>query len=452
MTRTRFAPSPTGFLHIGGLRTALYAFALARHEGGKFLLRIEDTDQKREVPEAQEKIFEILKTFGLNWDGEPLIQSQRVKTGEYRRAADRLLEKGHAFYCDCPPRNAKLDGYSTVLRDPCRDKHLTSGAVKLRVPDGETVSYYDFVIDKEVAWQTDKVADTILLKSDSFPTYHLAVVVDDSEMEISHVIRGVEWLTSTPIHLLVYRFLGLVPPQIGHPSAILDPSGGKLSKRKGHISVEWFLEAGYLPEALLNFVILLGWAPKDNRELFTLEEFVKYFDPKGFQKSNPVFHTNKLDWFNGHYIRTNSDTELTRLVKPYVKDSGIEEAKLTQIVAITRERLVKLSDFPALTAFFYTTPSYNPDLWKDPAQSLSHLTESLPVLTDSAWAKEPVENNLKNLVSLKGLKTGDFYMSLRIAICGSRITPPLTESMIILGKEESLARVQKAITFLESSI
>jgi len=301
--RTRFAPSPTGSMHIGSLRTAAYAYALAKHSGGQFLLRIEDTDQKREVKGATQKIYDVLQKFDLGWDEKPVVQSQRLKI--YQDAAQRLIQSGHAV--------------------------SDQGAIRLKIPPRETISFHDFVLDHDVSWKSDDIPPAVLLKSDGFPTYHLAMPVDDHDMGITHVIRTVEWLPSTPIHILVFKYLNYELPQIGHPSAILDPAGGKLSKRKGNVSVEQFLARGYLPEALLNFVILLGWAPKDNRELFTLEQFVSTFDIKGFQKSNPIFNTQKLDWFNGHYIRQKSDTELTHLVKPYVKNK-LSSTQITQVI------------------------------------------------------------------------------------------------------------------------
>jgi glutamyl-tRNA synthetase len=283
--RTRFAPSPTGFLHIGSLRTALYAYVLAKHEKGEFILRIEDTDQKREIKGSIEALKTTLKKFGLNWD-EYYVQSERLSL--YKDAAEKLIADGHAFYCECKPRNAKEEGFSNSLRDPCRDKNLTTGAVKLKIPDGKTVSYYDFVHKKEISWNTDSVYDATLLKSDGFPTYHLAAMVDDLDMKISHILRGHDWLPSTPIHLLVFEYLGEKVPEIGHLTDILSAeTGKKLSKRRDSVFAEQFLEEGYLPEALLNFVMLLGWAPKDNRELFTLSEFVESFDINGFQEANP---------------------------------------------------------------------------------------------------------------------------------------------------------------------
>lgn len=450
MVRTRFAPSPTGYLHIGGLRTAAYAYALAKHEKGQFLLRIEDTDQKRQVIGATEKIFDLMKLFNLNWDGEAVIQSQRAKQGVYRVAAQKLLDSGHAFYCQCAGRNSKTDGFSTVLRDPCRDKGFTSGAVKLRIPDGKKITYHDFVLRHDVAWDSDKVPDTVLLKSDGLlATYHLAVAVDDHDLAITHVIRAVEWLTSTPIHVLVHRYLNYPLPQIGHPSAILDPEGGKLSKRKGNVSVEQFIADGYLPEALLNFIILLGWAPKDNRELFTLEEFVSNFDINGFQKSNPLMNLDKLDWFNGHYIRLKSDTELTQLVKPHMK-TKILDSKLAQIVSLVRDRLVKLSDFDDLTTFFVHPPRISIDMFSDNQEAMKQLSHAVSWINNHDFSKVALEVGWTDDIKSQSWKVGDYFMSLRIAVCGSRSTPPITETMVLLGKEESLSRIKTAINLLST--
>lgn len=284
--RTRFAPSPTGSMHIGNLRTAFYAYALAKHNKGDFILRIEDTDKKRETKGGVDEIKNLLKTFNIDWD-EYYLQSERLEI--YQTAAKKLISSGNAFYCNCEAKNAKDNGFSSTLRDPCRDKKLSNGAIKLKVPDSMNLSFKDFVLREEITWQSDVVFDATLLKSDGYPTYHLAVVVDDHEMNVSHVLRGHDWLPSTPIHLLVYDFLGYNRPNIGHLTDILDPEGGKLSKRKGSTSTKGLLEEGYLSEALFNFVVLLGWAPKDNKEIFTLDEFVKYFDENGLQKSNPIY-------------------------------------------------------------------------------------------------------------------------------------------------------------------
>jgi glutamyl-tRNA synthetase len=439
--RTRFAPSPTGNLHIGGLRTALYAYALAKHTEGDFILRIEDTDQKREVSGATEKIKELLNTFGLIWD-EYYVQSERALTGVYKDAAEKLVKEGHAFYCDCKPKNAKLEGFSKELRDPCREKGLTSGAIKLKVPDGETITFKDFVLDKEISWDTSSVADATLLKSDGFPTYHLAVVVDDSEMKISHVLRGHDWMPSTPIHLLVYKYLGLSMPLIGHLTDILDPEGGKLSKRKGSVSCEGMIEEGYLPEALLNFVMLLGWAPKDNREMFLLSDFVKAFDEKGFQKSNPVFNREKLNWFNGEYIRGKSDGELTQLfVKYAIKKDGDLISKITPLL---KDRIEKLTDINSFGGFFFERKEVDKTLLNENAsEHIKKAIEVLEKITD--WRKESLDEGLMTTVTENGYKTGEFFMNLRIAITGSKFTPPINDSILILGKEETISRLKALI-------
>src|SRR3972149_5250271 len=423
MIRTRFAPSPTGDLHIGGLRTALYSYALAKHSKGKFVLRIEDTDKKREVAGGKEKIQKTLKTFGLEWD-EYFVQSELAKDGRYKKAAEELVNKGQAFYCDCQPKNAKEEGFSTDLRDPCRDKNLTSGAIKLKVPNNQKVSFKDFVLAKEVEWDTSSVPDATLLKSDGLPTYHLAVVVDDHEMDISHVLRGHDWMPSTPIHLLVYKFLGYTIPEIGHLTDILDPEGGKLSKRKGSASCEGLLKDGYLPEAILNFVMLLGWAPKDDRELFTLEEFVETFDPKGFQKSNPIFNREKLDWFNGHYLRQKSDGEITKLLLEFAPKA--DEKLLEQITPLIKEKKADQKLFGP--------------------NCRQHLTSAMAKLESlSDWGKDKIDSALIGLIKAKGFKTGDFFMDLRIAIAGSKFTPPITDSIAILGKSETLKRLKEAL-------
>lgn len=440
--RTRFAPSPTGSLHIGGLRTAVYSYALAKHKKGDFILRIEDTDKKREVPGAREGLEKILKVFGLKWD-EYYIQSQRAEQGIYKKEAEKLIKDGHAFYCRCSAREVESKGFSKVLRDPCRDKRLTSGAIKLKVPEGETVSYKDFVLRKEIAWNTSDVADTTLLKSNGFPTYHLAVVVDDSEMSITHVLRGHDWLPSTPIHLLIYKYLGNSLPEIGHLTDILDPAGGKLSKRKGSFSCDEFLNQGYLPEAILNFVILLGWAPKDNREIFTLSEFVENFDIRGLQKSNPVFNKEKLDWFNGYYIRHKSDEELAKVIYPFAPKDA-DKKLVREVVPLIKERIKKLSDFRILAGFFFKRPKVDRKLmgknWK------RHLTKAYEVIDNlKSWRLEELNGSLIREIEKNNFKTGEFFMDLRIAITGSRFTPPINESVIILGKEETLKRLKNLL-------
>jgi glutamyl-tRNA synthetase len=360
IVRTRFAPSPTGSMHIGNLRTALYAYALAKNKGGDFILRIEDTDKKREKAGGVEEIKNLLKTFEVGWD-EYYIQSERVKKGIYKNAAEKLVKDGFAFYCQCEAKNANEKGYSKDLRDPCREKRLKSGAIKLRVPDGEKVSFFDFILKKEVSWDTTTISDTTILKSDGYPTYHLAVVVDDTDMKITHVLRGHDWMPSTPIHLLIYKYLKFSVPNIGHLTDILDPEGGKLSKRKGSTTCRGLLMEGYLPDAILNFIMLTGWAPKDNREIYSLKEFVKAFSPDGFQVANPVFNRDKLNWFNGYYIRNHKDQDLVHLINKHYKDE-LDKDILAKSVPLIKERILVLSDYMEIAGFFYKRPNVDKEL------------------------------------------------------------------------------------------
>jgi glutamyl-tRNA synthetase len=432
--RTRFAPSPTGFLHIGGLRTALYAYLLAKHEGGDFILRIEDTDQKREVEGATEALQETLKKFGLIWD-EFYKQSERLE--KYKSAAEKLVRESYAFYCNCKPKNAKVEGFSKELRDPCRDKKLTSGAIKLRVPDGQIVRYHDFVHKKEISWKTDEVYDATLLKSDGFPTYHLAVVVDDTDMKISHIIRGHDWLPSTPIHLLVFDYLVSKRPEIGHLTDILSTeTGKKLSKRRDSVFVEQFLEEGYLSEALLNFVLLLGWAPKNNKEMFTLTEMVKSFDINGFQDANPKFFRDKLDWFNGQYIRQLKVGDLNSKFQTLnSKFKALKTETQIEITKLVKDRISKLTDINTLAKFFWETPEVDKSLLGNNYKL--HLAKAIEAIENDKDLMEVVKEN--------NFKTGDFFMDLRIAITGSKFTPPINESIEILGKDETLKRLKKVI-------
>lgn len=446
--RTRFAPSPTGFLHIGGLRTAAYAYALAKHSSGQFLLRIEDTDQKRIVEGSKEKIFEVLEKFGLMWDETPIVQSERVKTGVYKEAAQKLIKDGRAFYCFCKPKGKDISYDKSINRDPCRNlsgdevkKKLESGAagaIKLKIPDNEKISFRDFVFKKEISWDSNSVPDTILLKSDGFPTYHLAVVVDDTSSQITHVLRGYDWMPSTPIHLLVYKFLGLNIPEIGHLTDIQDPSGGKLSKRKGNVSVEQFIADGYLPEALFNFIILLGWAPKDNRELFTLADFVQFFDSNGFQKANPTFNPQKLDWFNEHYIRSMDNKELVIKTKPF---STRSEEEILRALPLVKDRMTTLKDFDLLSEYFFTTPEVDQKLFDKYLDTKVILDNAIGTL-EKDFDGKILEENARVFCQTNGVKVGDYFMVLRLAITGRGQTPPLWDVMQIIGKDETLKRLR----------
>jgi len=462
--RTRFAPSPTGFLHIGGLRTALYSYAFAKSQAGKFILRIEDTDRRRFVAGSTEKIYQILKIFGLDWDEGPFIQSERVAAGLYRKYAESLLQAGHAYYCFHPSETKEeIESHhqqkQIVLRDTCRDLSAAAAAarikagekpaVRLRLPDNQPVKYFDFVKNKEISWNSDYLDEVMLLKSDGFPTYHLAVVVDDHLMQVSHILRGHEWLSSTPIHLLLWQYLGFEPPKIGHLTAILDPEGGKLSKRKHNVSCEQFLAAGYLPEALLNFVMLLGWAPKDNRELFSLSEFVANFQKGSLQTANPVFDQKKLNWFNGQYIRQQTDDQLFKLLKPFAPE-GLSEDLIRETLPLVKERLTKLSDYREMVEFLVNDFNLEAELLVQKSggekslvkKQIEEAIEQLQQISD--WNHENIEKVLRRLVEKNNWHLGKLFMGLRIALTGKTITPPLFESMVLLGKTKVIRRLKGA--------
>jgi len=471
--RTRFAPSPTGYLHIGGLRTAAYSYAFAKNKKGDFILRIEDTDRNRFVAGSTEKIYEILKIFGLNWDEGPLvggkykpyIQSERVKTGIYKKYADKLVADGHAYYCFHPAESKEVIKESHAkkeikLRDSCRDLTLAevqtkintgeTPAVRLRLPENKVVHYFDFVKNKEITWNTDHLDEVMLLKSDGYPTYHLAVTVDDCLMEITHILRAHEWLPSTPIHILLWEYLGFKSPNIGHLTAILDPSGGKLSKRKHNVSCEQFLADGYLPEALLNFVILLGWAPIDNRELFTLAEFVEYFDKGHLQVSNPVFNDKKLNWLNGLYIRQKSSEELFKLLKPFAPKS-MDDSLIKKTIPLVKERMIKLSDYLSLVNYLVEDFELDIELITQKGGGDKNLIKTQfsevlePLQKLGEWKLENLDNIFHQLVEKNNWHLGKFFMATRVAITGKAITPPLFEIMELLGKEKTITRIKKAL-------
>jgi glutamyl-tRNA synthetase len=459
--RTRFAPSPTGTpesIHLGFIIRALWSYAYARKNNGQFVLRIEDTDQKRSRKDTEEAIYESLKKFGIAWDEGPDVggdfgpyrQSERLD--KYKEAAQKLVENGYAYY-DFDAIQREKEEIKAIYKDEDKVKELKIRpkarensleeslkriekgdpyVIRVKIPEDRVFEYKDWILKKKIRFFGKEISDMILLKSDGFPTYHLAVVVDDIAMNISHVFRGQEWISSTPIHLYLYEGFNQQIPEIGHFTVILDPrTGKKFSKRDmtALFGVSTWLDNGYLPEALLNYLMLLGWAPKDNREFFTLDEFVQAFDQDGVQKSNPTFDVNKLDWFNGQYIRKLSvDNLLEKL--------GIDNnQKNKSIVALIKDRLEKLSDFKALTKFFYEQPEVDTSFFGENYKE--HLVKAIEGIKN--------DRDLMEIVKENNLKTGDFFMSLRIALTGMKFTPPINESIVILGKEETIDRLKKLI-------
>jgi glutamyl-tRNA synthetase len=494
--KTRMAPSPTGFFHVGSLRTALYNFLYAKKTGGKFVLRIEDTDQARLVQGALENIVQTLHDFKLEpdegpyWDeaikerGEngPYQQSKRLDL--YHKHAQELVDKKSAYYCFCASERLEELRKSREAQKlpPKYDKHclnLSVGEVqkklgahekyviRLNVPADQTIRFNDSV-HGEIAISTNNVDDQVLLKSDGYPTYHLAVVIDDHYMGITHVIRGDEWISSTPKHILLYSAFGWESPQHVHLPLLLSKSRKKLSKREGDVAVKDFLAQGYLPEALLNFVALLGWNPKTEQEVFTLDELIEQFDLSKLNKAGAVFDLEKLDWINGLYIRKMSPLKLAELVKPYLTQAGFKvenEEFLVGIVKLEQERLRKLSEIGERLGYFFKQPEYEPSLlvWKksDVPKTLDSLEQVLKVLAtffenEEKTDKAELEKFIKDYIALNKLNTGDLLWPLRVALTGLEASPGPFEiveafSLIKSGKKEVLTRIQRAITLLEKN-
>jgi len=464
---TRFAPSPTGYLHVGGLRTALYNFLFARQNRGKFLLRIEDTDRSRLVLGADKKIIKILKDFGLKFDNKPVYQSKRLKI--YQKYARRLLEEGKAYYCFCTPqrlekmrqeqmKNKQAPKYDKACLKLTQQeiennlKRKIPGVIRLKVPGNKTIKWQD-IIRGEISFESKDVDDQVLIKSDGFPTYHLANVVDDHEMAITYVIRGEEWLSSTPKHLLIYEAFGWQAPKYAHQSLLLNPDRSKLSKRQGDVSVEDYLAKGYLKEALLNFLAIIGWTESkaSSQEIYSLQELIEKFDLKRLNKSGAVFDLEKLDWLNGCYIRQMPLAKLVKLCQPYLPQ--IKDKKLlAKIVKVEQERLKKISDISQDIDFFYKEPDYNPELliWKksnrDAAlENLVKLEDFLLSLPEKDFAEvEILEKNIIDWIKKNNYRVGDMLWPMRVALSGLQNSPSPFEIAWVLGREETLERIDKA--------
>lgn len=444
------APSPTGELHIGGLRTALYDFAWAKKNGGQFVLRIEDTDRGRLVEGSLDRLLEVFADYGLDWDEGPrvggkfgpYIQSERLEI--YKKYAEELVKKGHAYYCYCAKERleelrkrqqeeGKLPGYDRHCRNLIKQERLPH-VIRLKVPDGEEIEFTDLVMGK-IKINSSTLDDQVLLKSDGFPTYHLAVVIDDHLMKITHVIRANEWIPSTPKHILLYKFFGWEVPKFAHLSVFLDTGGeGKMSKRKGSVSARSFLEEGYLPEAMLNYLMLLGWNPKTEQELFTLSEFIDVFDLKDLNKANQKFTYDKLNWFNQQYIASLDDVNLTQRLKNFTKH---EEAEIIKVLPLVKDRMVTLKDFDGLTDYFFMTPA------PVKVENNKVVEHALGVL-EKDWDGKALEEKARKFCAENNIKVGDYFMNLRIAITGKTATPPLWDIMEILGQSESLSRLKSA--------
>lgn len=469
VVRTRMAPSPTGELHIGGLRTLLYDYALAKKNNGQFILRIEDTDQKRLVPGSQDRILQVIKDYGLSWDEGPdiggsygpYVQTERLKI--YQKYIKELLDKSLAYRCFCTEdRLTKMRETQKANKQvPRYDQHclhLTPEeiqknldnkipyTIRMTIPRNQTIIFEDLIRGK-IKFNTNDIDDQVLIKSNGVPTYHFAVVVDDHLMKITHVFRGEEWLTSAPKHLLLYQYFGWEPPLFAHLTVLLNPDGkGKLSKRTGSTHARAFLDEGYLPEAMLNFLMLLGWNPGDDREFFTLDEFVQAFNTDHLHKKSPIFDRKKLDYLNGYYLRQKTDDELFALFKKYLPQATDEQIKV--LVPVLKERIVKLSDLVSQTKFLFEDVDYDKDLLlkkgTSPENAKLMLTKTKEILKNF----DDIQNRIMEMIKENNWNLGEYFMVFRVAICGSVFTPPVVECLPALGQEKTLSKLQIAINKL----
>ncbi len=468
--RTRMAPSPTGEIHVGSMAILLKNYAYAKKHGGSFLLRIEDTDQERKVEGAVERMLATIKAYGLTWDEgpdcggpfAPYVQSERLDI--YRKYAEQLVENHKAYYCFCSRERLEelRDAQRAAQTPPKYDKHCRflsseevahkraageSCVIRLAVPENQTITFND-VIRGEISFASSEIDDQVLIKSDGFPTYHLGVVVDDHLMEISHVLRGEEWISSTPKHIVLYTAFGWEPPVYAHIPVFLNPDGkGKMSKRKGTVSAQFFLDQGYLPEALLNFFMILGWSRSDQREIMTLAEYIEAFDPKDMSPKSVVFDLQKLDWINGMYIRSLSPDQLLAKLTSFIPEVFPKD-KITAVLPLVFERLSKLSDFTELTTFVYQSDVPTLDLLTKkatPELVAQQLAETKAVLADlKSWSVTSIETALRSLQENNDWKKKQYFMMLRVACTGKPITPPLFETMAIIDRAEQLARLETA--------
>lgn len=478
--RTRFAPSPTGYMHIGNLRTALYAYLLTKHEGGDFILRIEDTDQERYVEGAVDVIYKTMKDTGLihdegpdvGGDYGPYIQSER--RGLYKEYAEKLVELGGAYYCFCDKERLdklkeaqaakgltqKYDGYCKGLSKEEIQEKIDAGipyVIRQKIdPHGKT-TFHDEIFG-DITVENAILDENVLLKSDGLPTYNFANVIDDHLMNITHVIRGNEYLSSTPKYNLMYEAFGWEIPKYIHVSPVMKDSGKKLSKREGDASYEDFINKGYLKEAIVNYVALLGWSPGGEQEIFTMDELIKNFSISGISKSPAIFDEKKLSWMNGEYIRKMSEEDFAKEAMPYIKQAVKRtDVDFDAICALLHARVEKFTDIADQLTFIDALPEYSNDLYThkkmktNPENSLTSLEAVLPVLEGiDDWTLENIHNAVFALIEEMGVKNGIVLWPLRVALSGLPFTPGGgVDLAAILGKDDTIARVKKGIEQLK---
>ena len=482
--RTRFAPSPTGKMHVGNLRTALYEFLIAKHDGGDFVLRIEDTDRERYVEGAVEIIYKTLDQTGLHHDEGPdkdggfgpYIQSERQASGLYLEYAKKLIESGHAYYCFCDKE--RLESLKTTVSEDGKeitvyDKHclsltpeeiqanLDAGkpyVIRINMPTEGTTTFNDDLYG-EITVENKELDDMILIKSDGYPTYNFANVVDDHLQEITHVVRGNEYISSSPKYQRLYEAFGWDVPKYVHLPLITDEEHKKLSKRSGHSSYEELVEQGFLPEAIVNYIALLGWSPEDNREIFTLDELIENFDYHKINKSPSVFDINKLKWMNGEYIKAMDNEKFYEMALPYVKEAITKDLDLNTIMDMVKTRIETFPEIPEMIDFFEEMPDYDIEMYThkkmktNSENSLEVLEELLPILegTDD-YSVDALHDLVFEYIAKKECKNGQALWPLRTAVSGKQMTPAgAFEIMNIIGKDESIKRIKIGIEKLKNA-
>jgi glutamyl-tRNA synthetase len=475
--RVRFAPSPTGYPHLGNIRTALFNWLFARHNNGTFILRIEDTDQARVVEGALDMILNSLSWLGLDWDEGPYFQSERLDL--YHEIADRLVSEDAAYLCFCSPErlnsvrqeqisNKQPPGYDRYCRNLTKEKIAeikTSGitpVVRFKSPREGQTTFRD-LIRGEITFENSTLDDFVLLKSDGYPTYHLANIVDDHQMAISHVLRADEWVSSAPRHVLLYQSLDWQPPQFAHLPMILGPDKSKLSKRHGATAINEYQEQGYLPEAMVNFLTLLGWSLDDKTELLDIQEIIKHFSLERVSKNAAVFNKDKLEWMNGIYIRALPVGEFTQRAIPFIEKNLPSDIKhplntdyIQRIMPLIQDRAKTLAEIPQLVDFFFIEElQYDGALLTNKIE-ITKTNEAIQATIDKLkeltnWTTDSLEAVLRPLASDLELKTGIFFSILRVAVTGRTAAPPLFQTMEVLGKDRCHNRLIKALDKLTSS-
>jgi len=473
--RVRFAPSPTGYLHIGGARTAIFNWLFARHYKGKFLLRIEDTDFVRSDSRMVQAIYDGLKWLGLDWDAEPIFQSQRLE--RYREIGEQLINTQKAYYCYCSQQKLaerkelgekdelahRYDGHCRSLSDEDRKKLEAQGftrVVRFKIKPGKTIFFDE--VHGSLTIDNNEIDDFIIIRSDGIPTYNFAVVVDDHDMAISHVIRGDDHLSNTPKQVMLYWTLGWQQPQFVHVPLILGSDKKRLSKRHGAMSVSEYEAIGYLPEAMLNFLSLLGWSPGDDREIMTKQELIESFNLKGIAQKSAIFDEAKLIWMNGQYINQMRDDEILKKIIPILQDKQLidganySEAYFKRAISLLKPKIKKISDFANLGFYFFKDPDqYDQEAikkyWQDQAvvDRLDSTSKRLSSL-DSFDATN-IENVVRNLAEELGIAAAKLIHPIRLALTGFGVSPGLFELMEVLGKEIILRRINRAISWLKKS-